>query len=91
MSSQGAAIEQGAIAAGDTAFGGDPGGDQVQVADQGLVFGGGLGEGGEVFPRDHQEMRGGLRIQVLESGGQLILIHKARWDLARQNFTKEAV
>ena len=47
-------------------------------------------QGGDMAARDQQNMNGGLRVQVFEGDGQIILINKRRRDLAAGDLAKNA-
>lgn len=84
-------VEDRAISGGDAAFGRDLRGDEVQVADHRLVACSGFGERSEMLARDNQDVRGRLRIQILERHGLFVLMDKARRNLPGDDFTEDAI
>ena len=62
-----AVVEDRAIAREKIAFAGELRGDQMQLADHGLVFGLRVVQRNEMFSRAEQDVRGRLRADVLES------------------------
>ncbi len=62
--------------------------DTQQVSKQNLIFLRGIVEGFEMFPRDHQKMRGRLRMNITNHHATLILKYKIAGNLARDDADK---
>ena len=75
LTSSGACIDNRSIASGDDAeLIGESRRDQCQVAQQRLIFGRRLVERGDVFFRNDQNVRGRLRIDIVEGEREVVFI-----------------
>ena len=45
----------------------------------------------DVLLRDHEKMRGSLRVNVIEGVAEVVLVHLARRDIARDDFTEQTI
>jgi hypothetical protein len=61
------------------------------VAEQGLIGLRGVVEGFDVRARDDEDVRRGLRVDVAEGDGPLVLVDERGGNLARDDFAKETV
>lgn len=64
-------------------------GDEEEVTEQLLVFGGCLLEAWERFDGDNEEVSGGLGIDIFNGEGAVVLIEDFGRDLAGVNFLEE--
>ncbi len=68
---------------------GDFGGDEEEVADEGLVGGGGLGEAGDGFFGDDEDVDGGLGVDVAKGVADIVLINGGAGDFAVNDALEE--
>ena len=68
-----------------------PGCERKHVAQQGAVFGLHLGHGRDVLFRQHQEVDGRTRMDVMKGKDLVVLLHLARGNLAGNDFAEKAV
>ena len=45
----------------------------------------------DVLLGDHEKMRGSLRVNVVEGVAEVVLVHLARRDIARDDFTEQTI
>lgn len=67
----------------------DARGDTDDVAEERLVVR--VGDGRNVRPRDHQDVERRLRVRVVEGHDAVVLVEKARRNLARDDPAEDAV
>lgn len=91
LSGAGADVEDGAIAALDAALASDAGGGELALADQFSIFGLRFLQSGEVALGDDEDVRRGLRVDVLEGEGVLVLVNLLGGDLAGDDLAEEAI
>lgn len=91
LAAVGAGVDYEAIAAFEMLCAGDFAGGGEQFAEQGGVFGQGLGMGGDVAFGDDEHVHGGLRVEVGEGEGVGVLVQALDGDLAGDDFAEEAV
>ncbi len=63
---------------------------QQQVAQQRLILGGGVRKRADVFARQHQQMRRGLRMDVGNRHAKLIVVYMFRRNASVNDLAKEA-
>ncbi len=78
----GAVVEDDAEAVIEGEVVGDFGGGEEEVADEGLVGGGGLGEAGDGFPGDDEDVDGSLRVDVAKGVADVVLVDGGAGDFA---------
>src|SRR6267143_67390 len=86
-----AAVQNGSVPIEKIPFAGELCGNKLQLPQDRLVFGRGVGQRFEMFARTNQDVRGSLRVDVFESKKIGILVHQLRWDLLRGDFAEQAV
>jgi hypothetical protein len=84
-------VEHGAVAILDPALAGNFGGYQLAVADQVGIFRLGFFQVDYVPLGDNEDMRGRLRIDVLEGEGALVFVHFLRRDSSRYDVAKQTI
>jgi hypothetical protein len=84
-------VEHGAVSVFDIAFTRDLRGDEVTTADEFRVFWSCFLQPPDVFLRHHQHMRRGLRVDVFEGEGVIVLVDFSRGDFVPDHAAEEAV
>src|SRR2546425_7531542 len=87
----GAIVQHSSVAFQQLAFARQLRGDQLQLAEERLIFGRGVGQRFEMLTRANQNVRGRLRADIFKREEIGILIDDFRGDLLRSNLTEQAV
>ena len=85
----GAVVEDKAEAVIEVEVGGDFGGGEEEVADEGLVGGGGFGEAGDGFFGDDEDVKGGLGVDVAKGVADVVLVDGGAGDFAVNDALEE--
>ena len=64
----------------------DFGGREEQVAEQGLVMGGGFGDRTEFDLREYEDVVRGLRVDVADRGAYFVVVQQLAGDFAAEDF-----
>lgn len=75
LAGAGAIVEDGAIACQEIALAGELRSDQMELADDGLIFGRRVVQRNEMFARHKQDVRGRLRADVFEGKDVRVFIN----------------
>jgi len=86
-----AGVDDQAVAVGEGVGAGEIGGDGGEMAEEGSVVRGGVGERGEVLLGDDEDVSGGLRVDVGEGEGEVVLVEAGGGDGAGDDLAEEAV
>jgi hypothetical protein len=85
-----AGVNDDAVALAQAFFAGYLGGDPDEVTEQSGVMSCCLGERGDVFARQDEDVYGRLRVDVREGIGLLIFIDGNGWDASLDDFAEKA-
>src|ERR1700722_2209821 len=91
LTGAGTVVEDGAVAVEQIALAGELSGNQMQLADHGLIFGFCGVQRNKMLSRAQKNMRGRLWADVLERENVGIFVNNCRWNLFRGNFAEQAV
>jgi hypothetical protein len=91
LSAFGAGADDDSIAFAEAQFAGDIGDGEQEAAEEGFVGGVRFGQRYQVLFRDHKNVRGGLRIYVMEGQNEVVLANLLSRDGACDDFAEDAV
>src|SRR5260221_5372738 len=86
-----AVVDDGAKAIRRAGFAGESAGDTEQLAERRLVAGPRVVERRDVRLRHQQDMHRRLRADVVEGDHFVVIVHLLRWNLAADDFAKNAI
>jgi hypothetical protein len=91
LSALGAGADDDSIAFAEALFARDCGSGEQEAAEQWLVGGLRFGQRCQVLFRDHQNVGGGLRLDVMEGENRVVFKDLFRGNAARDDFAEDAV
>lgn len=86
-----ASADHNTVAFAEPVLAGDLRGRGEQTAEESFIARLGIGERGEVFLRDHEDVLRRLRVDVVEGIDRLVFVGLLRGNLAGDDFAEEAV